>query len=109
MLNYFRLKKGRATFFRPETIVASFLHSMVLLPKLLFKHYCLQQLQLSHLPLFKSEVHYKFNLWVDLTVQPNLVIFISLLVRMPVGFILGEIGSFGRSGTGGLSRETENS
>ena len=35
MLNCFRLKKGRATFFRPETNVASFLHSMVLLPKVL--------------------------------------------------------------------------
>ena len=38
VLNCFRLKKGRATIFRPETIVASFLHSMVLLPKVLFNH-----------------------------------------------------------------------
>ena len=30
--------KGRATFFRPETIVASFLRFMVLLPKGLFNH-----------------------------------------------------------------------
>ena len=30
-LPVFRLTKGHATFFRPETIVASFLHSMVLL------------------------------------------------------------------------------
>ena len=28
-----------ATFFRPETIVASFLHSMVLLPKVFFNHF----------------------------------------------------------------------
>ena len=33
VLSCFRLKKDRATFFRPETIVASFLHSMLLLPK----------------------------------------------------------------------------
>ena len=39
VLNCFRLKKGRATFFRPETIVAIFLHSMVLLPKVLFNQY----------------------------------------------------------------------
>ena len=38
VLTCFRLKKGRATFFRPETIVASFLHSMVLLPKVLLNH-----------------------------------------------------------------------
>ena len=37
-LTCFRLKKGRATYFRPETIIASFLHSMVLLPKVLFNH-----------------------------------------------------------------------
>ena len=33
MLTCFRLTKGRATFFRPETIVASFLHLMVLFSK----------------------------------------------------------------------------
>ena len=38
LLNCFRLKKGRDTFFRPETIVASFLHFMVFLPKVLFNH-----------------------------------------------------------------------
>ena len=38
LLNCFRLKKGRAMFFRPETIVASYLHSMVLLSKVLFNH-----------------------------------------------------------------------
>ena len=38
VLNCFRLKKGRASFLRPETIVASFLHSMALLPKVLFNH-----------------------------------------------------------------------
>ena len=35
VLTCFRLTKGRATFFRPETIVASFLHLMVLLFKVL--------------------------------------------------------------------------
>ena len=38
MLTYFRLKKGRATFFRLEIIVVSFMHSMVLLPKVLFNN-----------------------------------------------------------------------
>ena len=38
VLNCFRLKKGRVTFFWPETIVANFLHSMVLLHKVLFNH-----------------------------------------------------------------------
>ena len=33
VLTCFRLTKGRATFFRPETIVASFLHLMVLFSK----------------------------------------------------------------------------
>ena len=36
VLTCFRLTKGRATFFRPETIVASFLHLMVLFLKVLF-------------------------------------------------------------------------
>ena len=42
VLTCYRLKKGRATFFRPETIVASFLHVTVFLPKVLFNHskYC---------------------------------------------------------------------
>ena len=38
VLTCFRLKKGRATFFRPETIVASFLHLMVLSFKVLLNH-----------------------------------------------------------------------
>ena len=38
VLTCFRLMKGRATYFRPETIVASFLHLMVLLFKILFNH-----------------------------------------------------------------------
>ena len=50
VLNCFRLKKGRATFFRPETIVASFLHSMVLLPKVIFN----QSLQLSKFRLLQQ-------------------------------------------------------
>ena len=37
MLTCFHLKKGRATFFRPETIVKSFLHLMVLFFKVLLK------------------------------------------------------------------------
>ena len=39
VLNCFRLKNCRATFFRLETIVESFLNSMVLLPKNLFNHF----------------------------------------------------------------------
>ena len=38
VLTCFRLTKGRATHFRPETIVASFLHLMVLLSKVLLNH-----------------------------------------------------------------------
>ena len=38
VITCFCLKKGRATFFWPETIVARFLHFMVLLPKVLFNH-----------------------------------------------------------------------
>ena len=34
----FRMKKDRATFFRSETIVASFLHLMVLFFKVLLNH-----------------------------------------------------------------------
>ena len=38
VLNCFRLTKSRAMYFRPETILASFLHVMVLLFKVLFNH-----------------------------------------------------------------------
>ena len=38
LLTCFLLKKGRATFFWTETIITSFLHSMVLLPKVLLNH-----------------------------------------------------------------------
>ena len=38
VLTCFRLKKGRATYFRPEIIVASILHLMVLLFIVLFNH-----------------------------------------------------------------------
>ena len=38
MLTCFLLTKGRTTYFWPETIVASFLHIMVLLFKVLFNH-----------------------------------------------------------------------
>ena len=38
VLTCFRLTNGRATYFRPETIVASFLHHMVFLFKVLFNH-----------------------------------------------------------------------
>ena len=40
VLTCFRLKKGRVPFFRPETIVASFLHLMVLFFKALLNHSC---------------------------------------------------------------------
>ena len=42
VLSCFRLTKGRATYFRPEIIVASFLHLMVLLFKVLLidSDYC---------------------------------------------------------------------
>ena len=39
VLTCFHLTKGRATFFRPETIVVSFLHLMVLLFKVLSNHH----------------------------------------------------------------------
>ena len=48
VLNCFRLKKGRATLFRPEKIVASFLHSMVLLPKMPFNHFWKHQFVVLH-------------------------------------------------------------
>ena len=48
VLNSFRLKKGRATFFRPENIVASFLHSMVLLPKVLLNNSWKRQFVVLH-------------------------------------------------------------
>ena len=38
VLTCFRLTKGPVTFFRPETTVASFLHYMVLLFKVLLNH-----------------------------------------------------------------------
>ena len=38
VLPCFRLTKGRATFFPPETIAASFLHHMVLFYKVIFNH-----------------------------------------------------------------------
>ena len=48
VLNCFRLKKDRATFFRPETIVASFLHWMVILLKVLFNHFLKRQFVVLH-------------------------------------------------------------
>ena len=48
VLTCFRLTKGRAVYFPPETIVASFLHLMVLLPKVSFKHSCKRQLVVLH-------------------------------------------------------------
>ena len=38
VLTCFRLKKGRATFFRPKTIVACFLHLMMLFLIVIFNH-----------------------------------------------------------------------
>ena len=43
LLTCFRLTKGRATFFRPETIVASFLHLMALFFKVIFQRYFKRQ------------------------------------------------------------------
>ena len=48
VLKYFRLKKGRAMFFRLETVVAGFLHSLVLLPKVLLNHFLKRQFLVLH-------------------------------------------------------------
>ena len=48
VLTCFRLKKGRAAFFRPETIVASFLHLMVLFFKVLLNHSSKRQFLVLH-------------------------------------------------------------
>ena len=48
VLTCFRLKKGHVTFFRPETIVASFLHLMVLFFKLLLNHSSKRQFLVLH-------------------------------------------------------------
>ena len=48
VLTCFRLTKGRATFFRPETIVAGFLHLMVFLFKVLSNHSSKRQFLLLH-------------------------------------------------------------
>ena len=47
-LTSFRLTKGRATFFRPETIVASFLHLMVLFFKVIFNYTSKRQFVVLH-------------------------------------------------------------
>ena len=48
VLTYSRLKKGRATFFRPEAIVASFLHLMVLSFRVIFNHTSKRQIVVLH-------------------------------------------------------------
>ena len=48
VLTCFRLKKSRATFFRPETIVASFLHLMVLFFKALLNYSSKRQSLVLH-------------------------------------------------------------
>ena len=48
VLNCFCLNKDRATFFKIETYVASFLHSEVLLPKVLFNHFWKRQFVVLH-------------------------------------------------------------
>ena len=48
VLTCFRLTKGHAMFFRPERIVASFLHLMVLLFKVLLNHSLKRQFLLFH-------------------------------------------------------------
>ena len=57
----FRMKKGRGTFFRPETIVASFLHSMVLLPKVLFNHFLMGKYENVAFILTSCIPHYPSN------------------------------------------------
>ena len=59
VLTCFHLTKGRATYFLPETIVASFLHLTVLLSKLLLNH----SLQRKPLPRFGSLITYSLS-WV---------------------------------------------
>ena len=48
VLTCFRLTKGRATSFQPETIVASFLHLMLLFYKVIFKHTSKRQFVVLH-------------------------------------------------------------
>ena len=52
VLTCFRLKKGCATFFWPETIVAIFLHLMVLFFKVLLNHSSKRQFLVLHWRLF---------------------------------------------------------
>ena len=49
VLTCYRLKKGRATFYRPETIVASLLLLMVLSFKVIFNHTSKRQFVVLHL------------------------------------------------------------
>ena len=72
VLTCFRLTKGCATFFRPETIVASFLHLMVLFYKEIFNHTSKHQFVVLHFCI----LHYSYvlififdschNLWLRL-------------------------------------------
>ena len=48
VLTCFRLTTGRPTFYPPETIVASFLHLMVLFLKVVFKHTSKRQFVVLH-------------------------------------------------------------
>ena len=48
VLTCYRLKKGRATFYRPETIVASLLLLMVLSLKVIFNHILKRQFMVLH-------------------------------------------------------------
>ena len=59
MLTCFRLKKGRAKFFRPETIVASFLRLMVLSFKVLSNHSSKRQFLVLNwrLDLYQSQIY----------------------------------------------------
>ena len=54
VLNCFHLMKYRATYFQTETIVASFLHLMVLLFKVLLNHASKRQFLSLHCYIFKA-------------------------------------------------------
>ena len=58
MLACFRLTKGRATFFQLEIIVASFLHLMLLLYKVILNHTSKRQFVVLHFCAFEYFHHY---------------------------------------------------
>ena len=64
-LTCFRLTKGRATFFRPGTIVASFLHLLVLFFKVLFNEASKCQFAVLHFSIKFEAVNKNINLQND--------------------------------------------